>query len=109
MIQKTRVFETIKILEIMYGMLRTAKFVNGEGIVMSKYLVKLMPLGKFFFGGDMTFKIGNKETAFSSYIIHSFTTPQQTSILGMMRFLILSNNDEAFNIKENRIKAFALF
>lgn len=75
-----------------------------RGIVMSKYLVKLMPLGKFFFGGDMTFKIGNKETAFSSYIIHSFTTPQQTSILGMMRFLILSNNDEAFNIKENRIK-----
>ena len=70
---------------------------------MSKYLVKLMPLGKFFFGGDMTFKVDNeetirevnssilkggnmafkvddKETAFSSYIIHSFMTPQQTSI-----------------------------
>lgn len=73
-------------------------------ITMSKYLVKLIPLGKFFFGGDMTFKINNKETDFSSYIIHSFMTPQQTSILGMMRFLILSNCDEAFNIKENHIK-----
>ena len=71
---------------------------------MSKYLVKLMPLGKFFFGGDMTFKVGDKETAFSSYIIHSFMTPQQTSILGMMRFLILSNNADAFNCKGNCIK-----
>lgn len=75
-----------------------------RGIVMNKYLVKLMPLGKFFFGGDMTFKVNNKETAFSSYIIHSFMTPQQTSILGMMRFLILSNDTEAFDGKENCIK-----
>lgn len=75
-----------------------------RGTAMSKYLVKLMPLGKFFFGGDMTFKVGDKETAFSSYIIHSFMTPQQTSILGMMRFLILSNNADAFNCKGNCIK-----
>lgn len=75
-----------------------------RGTVMSKYLVKLLPLGKFFFGGDMTFKVNNEETAFSSYIIHSFMVPQQTSILGMMRFLILSNNAEAFNCKENCIK-----
>ena len=97
-----------------------------RGTAMSKYLVKLMPLGKFFFGGDMTFKVDNeetirevnssilkggnmafkvddKETAFSSYIIHSFMTPQQTSILGMMRFLILSNNADAFNCKGNCI------
>ena len=71
---------------------------------MSKYLVKLLPLGKFFFGGDMTFKVNDKETAFSSYIIHSFMMPQQTSILGMMRFLILSNNTDAFDCKENCIK-----
>ncbi len=75
-----------------------------RGTAMSKYLVKLMPLGRFFFGGDMTFKVGDKETAFSSYIIHSFMTPQQTSILGMMRFLILSNNADAFNCKGNCIK-----
>ena len=75
-----------------------------RGIAMSKYLVKLLPLGKFFFGGDMTFKVNDKETAFSSYIIHSFMMPQQTSILGMMRFLILSNNTEAFDRKGNCIK-----
>lgn len=75
-----------------------------RGTAMSKYLVKLMPLGKFFFGGDMTFKVDDEETAFSSYIIHSFMTPQQTSILGMMRFLILSNNADAFNCKGNCIK-----
>lgn len=74
-----------------------------RGTAMSKYLVKLMPLGKFFFGGDMTFKVDDEETAFSSYIIHSFMTPQQTSILGMMRFLILSNNADAFNYKGNCI------
>lgn len=75
-----------------------------RGIAMSKYLVKLLPLGKFFFGGDMTFKVNNEETAFSSYIIHSFMMPQQTTILGMMRFLILSNNAEAFDCKGNCIK-----
>lgn len=75
-----------------------------RGTAMSKYLVKLMLLGKFFFGGDMTFKVDDEETAFSSYIIHSFMTPQQTSILGMMRFLILSNNEDAFNCKGNCIK-----
>lgn len=76
-----------------------------RGIAMSKYLVKLLPLGKFFFGGDMTFKVNDKETAFSSYIIHSFMMPQQTSILGMMRFLILSNNAETFDRKGNCIKS----
>ena len=72
---------------------------------MSKYLVKLLPLGKFFFGGDMAFKVNNKETAFSSYIIHSFMTPQQTSILGMMRFLILSkvNDKSVFSVERNCI------
>lgn len=74
-------------------------------IAMSKYLVKLLPLGKFFFGGDMAFKVNNKETAFSSYIIHSFMTPQQTSILGMMRFLILSkvNDKSVFSVERNCI------
>ena len=27
---------------------------------MNRYLVKLTPLGKYFFGGDMTFKSGRK-------------------------------------------------
>ena len=75
---------------------------------MNKYLVKLTPLGKYFFGGDMTFKSGRKgdkdDEKYVSYIVHSFKTPQQTSLLGMMRFLLLSNDERAFDVKSNRIK-----
>lgn len=69
-----------------------------------KYLVKLTPTGKFFFGGDMQFSINDKDGEFSSYIIESSTMPQQTSLLGMMRFLLLSNNAELFDIEKNCIR-----
>ena len=66
---------------------------------MSRYLVKLKPIDKFFFGGDMTFAIpaGGDERKkanerFSSYIITSGRFPQQTSLLGMLRFLLLRNS-----------------
>lgn len=72
---------------------------------MSKnYLVKLTPTGKFFFGGDMRFGINGKEEKFSSYIIESSKMPQQTSLLGMMRFLLLSKDETLFDVKENCIK-----
>ena len=68
-----------------------------------KYLVTLKPVDKFFFGGDMTFKVEkpsktkeedrSSDERFSSYIIKSNTFPQQTSLLGMLRFLLLSNSD----------------
>lgn len=63
---------------------------------MSKYQITLTPVDKFFFGGDMTFQVGNIEnddfnTQFKSYIIQSSMFPQQTSLLGMLRFLILRN------------------
>ena len=67
---------------------------------MSNYLITLTPTGRFFFGGDMTFKVGRKDKnefneQFSSYIIKSAMFPQQTSLLGMLRFLILSNDTTA--------------
>ena len=72
---------------------------------MSKtYLITLTPTGKFFFGGDMTFTVNNKETQFTSYIIRSSKFPQQTSLLGMLRFLILSNDPSAFNASEQKIQ-----
>lgn len=63
---------------------------------MSKYQITLTPVDKFFFGGDMTFQVGNNEedefnSRFKSYIIQSSMFPQQTSLLGMLRFLILRN------------------
>ena len=63
---------------------------------MSKYQITLTPIDKFFFGGEMTFQVGGDEkdeynTQFKSYIIKSTMFPQQTSLLGMLRFLILRN------------------
>ena len=86
-------------------------------IKMSKYLITLTPIDKFFFGGETTFTRGSEKTkdmtaeekelkkfddAYSSYIVKSNLFPQQTSLLGMLRFLILSNNEELFG--DNKIK-----
>ena len=63
---------------------------------MGKYKVTLTPLGKYFFGGDMTFRVEGKNDyneQFGSYIIHSSRFLQQTSLLSMLRYLILSNSD----------------
>ncbi len=82
---------------------------------MSKYQITLTPVDKFFFGGDMTFQVGTSEKdkfneQFSSYIIQSSMYPQQTSLLGMLRFLILRNNKEAFKDGQiiDKVKAKAL-
>lgn len=74
--------------------------------MMSKYQITLTPIDKFFFGGDMTFAVKGQNKAFEnqyvSYIIQSSMFPQQTSLLGMLRFLILRNaGNEVF--KDNRI------
>lgn len=68
---------------------------------MSKYQITLTPVDKFFFGGDMTFAVKGQDKDFEnqyvSYIIQSSMFPQQTSLLGMLRFLILRNaGDEVF-------------
>ena len=76
---------------------------------MSKYLIKLKPIGKYFFGGDMTFEVGGKSykdynSKYSSYIIESNKFPQQTSLLGMLRYLLLTKSDTTvFSVDENRI------
>lgn len=71
---------------------------------MSKtYLITLTPIGKFFFGGDMTFSVNEKETDFTSYIIRSNKFPQQTSLLGMLRFLILRNDSSVFDVRTQSI------
>lgn len=89
---------------------------------MSKYHITLTPVDKFFFGGDMTFSVGANEipknwqeitdenertkikkqvednARYSSYIIQSSMFPQQTSLLGMLRLLILRNaGKDVFN------------
>ena len=89
---------------------------------MNKYLITLTPIDKFYFGGEVGFlrptqtenekktKKGNEPNKIfndnsSSYIIKSSLLPQQTSLLGMLRFLLLSNNKDLFDgskIKDNK-------
>ena len=64
---------------------------------MTEYLITLDPIDRYFFGGDMMFPVGDDKkdafnTKYASYIIESSRFPQQTSLLGMLRFLLLSNS-----------------
>ena len=63
----------------------------------NRYLISLKPVGKFFFGGDMSFPVNGKKSEYSSYIIKSNKFPQQTSLLGMLRFLVLRNDSSVFD------------
>ncbi len=66
---------------------------------MKKYLIKLRPLDKFFFGTGKEFGIDNQ-----NYFIESAYFPQQTSVLGMLRYELLKNADkETFN--DNKIQS----
>jgi CRISPR-associated protein Cmr3 len=57
-------------------------------IPMSKYLITLKPLSPFFFGGENTFGEDN-----ANYFVHSNYLPQQTTLLGMLRYELLAQND----------------
>ena len=56
---------------------------------MTTKLIKLTPLGEFFFGGDVTFGKANKR----SYYVQSRRFPQQTTLLGMLRYELLKKNN----------------
>ena len=66
----------------------------------TKYLVKLFPHDKFFFGGENTFGDGHQ----ANYLVKSNYFPQQTGVLGFVRhqLLLQSNNDEIF--KDSKIQ-----
>ncbi|MDE7313792.1 MAG: hypothetical protein K2N87_19575 [Eubacterium sp.] len=53
-------------------------------------LVKIIPLEPYAFGTDQKFCYpGEKSTGKESYFVRSRTIPEQTTILGMLRFLVL--------------------
>ena len=64
-----------------------------------KYLVTLTPHNKFFFGGEKTLGTDNQ-----NYLVESRYFPQQTSVLGFIRYqlLVQSNDDKIF--KNNKIQ-----
>jgi len=54
------------------------------------YLVKMTPLEPYSFGGDQNFKYKDEAlTGKESYFVRSKEMPEQTSILGMLRYLVL--------------------
>lgn len=54
-----------------------------------KYLIKLKPLGSYFIGGENTFGEGKK----ANYFAKSLLMPQQSTLLGMLRYKILKIHD----------------
>ncbi len=68
------------------------------------YLIKLKPLGNFYFGGERSFREYEPKATEAedrekdkdetlSYIVESNYFPQQTALLGMLRFLLLRKSD----------------
>ncbi len=53
------------------------------------YFITLKPIDTFFFGGETTFNGGQKK----NYFVQTEDFPQQTAILGMIRYQILANNN----------------
>jgi CRISPR-associated protein Cmr3 len=65
---------------------------------MAYYLIKLTPHDKFFFGTGKEFGPDNQ-----NYFIESGYFPQQTSLLGMLRYQLLKQSGDAI-FKNNKIQ-----
>ena len=70
---------------------------------MSRYKVTLTPLDWFFFGGEQTFDNGVTQ----SFIARSIRLPQQTTLLGMVRYQLLKQNDLLLDGNEEKNKSIA--
>jgi CRISPR-associated protein Cmr3 len=68
-------------------------------MITKKYLVKLTPYDKFFFGGEKTFGENNQ----ANYFVVSNYFPQQTGVLGLIRHQLLLQCDNETIFKENKI------
>ncbi|MEM7571692.1 MAG: hypothetical protein AAF433_02275 [Bacteroidota bacterium] len=54
--------------------------------------ISLRPHGRFFFGGETIFGQGDDDERRRSYLVKSEILPQQSSLLGMLRYLLLREN-----------------
>lgn len=62
-------------------------------------LIELTPLTDFFFGGEATFG----QDANRHYFVRSNLWPQQTSLLGMLRYELLKSEPRAFDLAEDMV------
>lgn len=65
----------------------------------NRYQIQLTPVKKFYFGGDTVFNPDDKQSSSrdkegrkTSYIVKSNYFPQQTTLLGALRYLLLQQN-----------------
>ena len=56
---------------------------------MPKFLIKLTPIGPYFFGDENAFRFGEK---IESYYIKSLPVPPMTSVIGMLRYVLLEES-----------------
>lgn len=70
----------------------------------TRYLVRLTPIDAYFFGGEVTFGDNKNQ----NYLVKSNYLPQQSALLGLMRYEILSQNDMLFgegkNVDKNKVE-----
>jgi CRISPR-associated protein Cmr3 len=62
-------------------------------------LIELKPLTDFFFGGEATFG----QDANRHYFVRSNLWPQQTSLLGMLRYELLKSEPDVFDLAQDRV------
>lgn len=71
---------------------------------LTRYLVRLTPIDAYFFGGEVTFGDNKNQ----NYLVKSNYLPQQSALLGLMRYEILSQNDmlygEGKNVDKNKVE-----
>lgn len=63
------------------------------------HLIQLTPLGEFFFGGEDTFGPDTNR----HYFVRSRLFPQQTSLLGLLRYELLKSEAAVFDLTADRI------
>lgn len=68
----------------------------------NNYLITLEPLGSFFFGGEETF--GSQDGNSKNYYARSNYYPQQTALLGMLRYQILAKEGKLGKQPSNVIR-----
>lgn len=70
----------------------------------TRYLVRLTPIDAYFFGGEVTFGDNKNQ----NYLVKSNYLPQQSALLGLMRYEILCQNDMLFgegkNVDKNKVE-----
>lgn len=68
-----------------------------------KILITLTPLDKFYFGGEMGFERKSVDAFndnFGSYVVKSNFFPQQSSLMGMLRYCLLLSDKSVFDGKK---------